>query len=267
MIPAKLLAQPLICQFAIIYADRIEMQGGVPRDQTAGGSKVYVFMRTMPGIDENQIKRVVFKHVDNDGKVNIYRPDVWCGENWPTVVGPCGAPAERMWLVPLAFPGRQLGKWIVTVKDSNVVIEKRRAFVDYFNFPLPPQNFWKWTDPTNFPGEVFLEWDASVGPPEFWRAQDSQHRGTYRVATYLGSRCSMKEQFQTSDGDVSRWWYDPTANRIGVRIPGHWVGTRVRISNIIMDGGFVGWPSNNPGLDEYFGTGGFSKAETDITLN
>ena len=264
IIPAGLLAQPIICQVGAFYSDRIELSNGVPKGFVSG-HKVLVFMRTMPGIDESQIKLVRFKHIANDGKVNIYRPDVWCGQPWPTVIGPCGGPAERMWLVPLAFAGRTLGEWRITVvADTFPVIERRRFFVDYHNYPLPPQNFFLWTDSGT--GERFLEWDASVGPPEFARDSSSPYRGRYRVELLPPGFCATQELLQTSDPDVSMWWFNATSNRIGVRVPEHWTGKNVRVSNIIRGGGFIGFPAETRGLDEYISQTGWSRGYTVITL-
>jgi len=261
--PTKLLAQPFICQVGAVYSDRIELSDGVTRGQVSG-HKILVFMRTMPGIDETQITRVVFKHVANDGKITIFRPDIWCDEPWPTIVGPCGAAAERMWLVPLAFRNRWVGKWVITVKDTFGAIEKRRFFVDYFAIPLPPQNFYIGTDGN---GQKNIEWDASVGPPEFGRDPSSPYTGTYRVEMQPPGMCAQQERLQTSDADVSMWWFNPTTNRIGVRLPLHWVGNRVRVSNIVRDGGFNGYPDVTQGLDDYIRKGPFSRGLTIITLH
>jgi hypothetical protein len=263
IIPTGLVAQPIICQVGAFYSDRIELSNGVPQGFMSG-HKVLVFMRTMPGIDESQIRDVTFVHVTNDGKENAYRPAVWCGQSWPTIIGPCGGPAERMWLLPLAFAGRTLGEWYINVRDIFGRVERRRFFVDYYNYPLPPQNFFFWTDPGT--DERFLEWDASVGPPEFVRDPSSPYRGRYRVTLTPPGFCAMQEVLQTSDMDVSMWWFNATSNRIGVRLPAHWVGNNVRVSNIIRDGGFIGWPAVGEGPDNYFGQGGWSRGTTRITL-
>jgi hypothetical protein len=209
-------ANPLIKTIMVMYDNRAYDPTMVQWADGNEGPRINVFLGTEAGFDETNVEYVKVTHTRaTDASVATYML------HKPTCNVPWVNTGERLWWVFLHSPGSQTGEWKFTVK-SGATIENRILNVNYFLFPSTPANV-SWQAAGS---DVDIFWDAACGPP---KGTDANYNAHYRILLYKNT-CAGQETINYSG-------YDPLKNRVVARVPSAWRGTRIRIENILMDGG------------------------------
>jgi len=149
--------------------------------------------------------------------------------------------AGEAWILIFKFWPHAAGQWKFKVWSGQNT-EIRTVNAANFCFPPKPTNI-SWQDQ----GEnIYIEWDASVGPPE-WKG--SQWKSIYRVVAQgddQGCSCAYREMWPVLDPN-----YDLIRNRVWVTIPSYLKGCWIRIENNLRCGGYYKyWQTADPyGID------------------
>jgi hypothetical protein len=216
-------AGPLLSELGVLYyAEYRDTWSGYPGGpEPLSGGIIMVYLGTVAGVDETDIKSVQVTHTRTNGEVRKY---TW---SKPVALEPwsLGNYMERFWALRLSPGLDQVGQWRFRINPTTgkQFYEARTVTVDYFCYPPKPSNM-----AMQVQGDttVRIEWAASAGPPQWY---DSAYNADYWIRLF-GDHPTAQEEVQADQ-------YDPDTNRVAAIVPAGWRGQRIRIENRVLDGG------------------------------
>jgi hypothetical protein len=255
LVPARVMAEganelenlPMVRQVGVIYDNRLI----VPYyNESSSGPRVWVFMRTLPGVLASDIKFVMARLVPDCfdcnqslGVTEHQLPLHPCPAPWPTF-----GDAQRFWLLGLEPVWWQRGTWTFWAKGAEGTRYEGSRFrwklptIDFFTQPTPPANVGTWVQPGEQGDELVISWNG-IGPPG---GPESLNKVEYRLE-FNDSSCAPQEMCSTWPGSTRpggacagvRWHYLEDWNVIQWYLPLRYQGMNFIASNIIRHGGHV----------------------------